>query len=79
MTDSDITETHTMTSKRRKTISPLPAGAKDAEVVRFLDSHDPEELERQGIMVREDDRDDLEAMLKRHMSETKSNTDRASS
>ena len=42
-----------MTSTRRK-IRPLSSGATDAEVARFLDSHDPEELERQGIMVRDD-------------------------
>ena len=58
-----------MTLKRRKKIGPLPSGATDAGVTRFLDSHGPEELERQGIMVRDDDRDDLEAMLKKYLSE----------
>lgn len=57
------------TSKRRKTIKPLPSGAKNAKVVRFLDSNDPEELEQQRIMVRDDDREDLEAMLKKYLSE----------
>jgi hypothetical protein len=58
-----------MTSKRRTRIKPLPPEATDAEVGRFLDSHDPEELERQGIMVRDNDRDDLEVMLKKYLSE----------
>ena len=57
-----------MTSTRRK-IRPLSSGATHAEVARFLDSHDPEELERQGIMVRDDDRADLEVMLKKYLSE----------
>ncbi len=58
-----------MTPKRSKKITPLPSGATDAAIARFLDSHDPEELERQGIMVRDDDRNDLEAMLKKYLSE----------
>ena len=58
-----------MTSKRRTRIKPLRPEATDAEVARFLDSHDPEELERQGIMARDDDRDDLEVMLKKYLSE----------
>jgi len=58
-----------MRSIRRKKVKQPPTRATDAQIVRFLDSNDPEELERQGIMVRDDDHSDLEAMLKKYLSE----------
>ena len=57
------------TSPRRKRIKPLTGRASHAEIVRFLDSNDPEELERQGLMVRDNDRADIDAMLKKYLSE----------
>lgn len=58
-----------MTAHPRKRIKPLPARATNSEVTRFLDSNDPDELESQGLMVRDDDHADIEEMLKRYLSE----------
>ena len=39
------------------------------QIVRYLDSNDPEELEQQGVMVQDGDHSDLDAMLRKYLSE----------
>ena len=39
------------------------------QIVRYLDSNDPEELELRGVMVRDEDHSDLDAMLRKYLSE----------
>jgi len=58
-----------MKRKARSTIRPLPAGATDEEIVDFIERHDPEELERAGIMVPDRDRSHLETLLGRYLTE----------
>ena len=58
-----------MKSIRRRKTRILPASATEAEVVRYLDSNDPEDLEQRGIMVQDEDHSDLDAMLRKYLSE----------
>ena len=43
--------------------------ASDQEIVRFFDKHDPEELERAGLVAVEEDNADLEELLQRYLLE----------
>ncbi len=54
-------------SKRK--IKPLSKRATEREIVHFLDSNDPEELEKQGIMVRDEESSDLEEILRKYLAE----------
>ena len=58
-----------MKSKTTGRIKSSRQKSTDAEIVRFLNSNDPEELERQGFMVRDSDRRDIDAMLRKYLSE----------
>ena len=61
-----------MTSKRKTKTKPLSRQSTEAEIARFLDSNDPEEVERQGLMLRDADHSDLDAMLTKYLSEPNS-------
>jgi len=58
-----------MSKKRTKHIKPLRAEASDEEIVRFFTEHDPEELERAGLVAVEEDHSDLEELLQHYLSE----------
>ncbi|MBI3659246.1 hypothetical protein HY230_02075 [Candidatus Acetothermia bacterium] len=55
--------------KRKKQIKPLQQNASDQEIVRFFNEHDPEDLERVGLVAVDEDRSDLEELLQRYLSE----------
>ena len=55
--------------KRKKQIRPLRQNASDQEIVRFFNEHDPEDLERAGLVAVDEDRSDLEELLQRYLSE----------
>jgi hypothetical protein len=57
-----------MTSKKRR-IRALQPKASDQEIVRFFDQHDPEELERSGLVALDEDHSDLEELLQRYLLE----------
>ncbi len=46
--------------KRRKPVKVPPKSATDEQIVKFLRSHDPEDLIREGIMAVDEDHSDLE-------------------
>lgn len=56
-----------MSAKRQ--IRPLPPDASDEEIMRFFEEHDPEELERAGLVALDEDRSDLEELLRRYLQE----------
>ena len=58
-----------MKSKTTGRIKAPKKKSKDVEIIRFLNSNDPEELERQGFMVRDSDRSDIDGMLRKYLSE----------
>jgi hypothetical protein len=55
--------------KRRQRIKLPPEPATDDQIVKFLRSHDPEDLVGEGIMVIDQDHSDLEAALPAYLSE----------
>ena len=55
--------------KRRKPVKVPPKSATDAQIVKFLRSHDPEDLIREGIMAVDEDHSDLEEALLAYLSE----------
>jgi elongation factor P--beta-lysine ligase len=57
-----------MMSKKRR-IRALPPEASDQEIARFFDEHDPQELERAGLVAVEEDNADLEELLQNYLRE----------
>ena len=55
--------------KRRKPVKVPPKSATDEQIVKFLRSHDPEDLIREGIMAIDEDHSDLEEALLAYLSE----------
>jgi len=55
--------------KRRKRAKAPPQSATDEQIVKFLRSHDPEDLIREGIMAIDEDHSDLEEALLAYLSE----------
>ncbi|MCX8103914.1 MAG: hypothetical protein N3E42_05735 [Candidatus Bipolaricaulota bacterium] len=53
----------------KKPIAPLRPDASDEEIARFFDEHDPEDLERAGLVAREEDLSDLDELLQRYLQE----------
>jgi hypothetical protein len=54
---------------KEKEIRPPHPEAADEEIVRFFREHDPEELERAGVVAVDEDHSDLEELLMRYLSE----------
>ena len=55
--------------QRRKLVKVPPKSATDEQIVKFLRSHDPEDLIREGIMAIDKDHSDLEEALLAYLSE----------
>lgn len=55
--------------KRKKRVKVPPKSATDEQIVKFLRSHDPEHLIREGIMAIDEDHSDLEEALLAYLSE----------
>lgn len=53
---------------KKQSIAPLRSDASDEEIVRFFEEHDPEKLERAGLVTIDEDRSDLEELLRRYLS-----------
>lgn len=56
---------------KKKPIKPLPPNASDEEIIRFFRKHDPEELERAGLVAVEEDLSDLRELLQHYLSQPK--------
>lgn len=54
---------------KRKPIRALSPNATDEEIVRFFEEHNPEELERAGLVAVDEDRSDLEELLRCYLLE----------
>lgn len=54
---------------KKQSIAPLRSDASDEEIVRFFEEHDPEKLERAGLVTIDEDRSDLEELLRRYLQE----------
>ena len=54
---------------KKKRLKPPSPKASEAEIIRFLTSNDPEELEKQRIMVRDSDHSDLDRLFTQYLSE----------
>jgi hypothetical protein len=54
---------------RKKRIKWPPPSATDDQIVKFLRSHDPEDLLREGILAIDEDHSDLEDALLSYLSE----------
>ena len=57
-----------MTKEKSAIKLPLK-NASETQIAAFLEANDPEELEREGIMVRDEDRSNLEGLLRSYLSE----------
>lgn len=55
--------------KRRKPVKVPPKSATNEQIVKFLRSHDPEDLIREGTMAIDEDHSDLEEALLAYLSE----------
>ena len=58
-----------MMRRSKSKIKPLSKKATEEQIVEFLESNDPEELERQGLMVPDADHSDLEPLLRQYLSQ----------
>lgn len=60
-----------MSKRKVRAIQPLPADASEKEIVQFFRAHDPEDLERAGLVAIDQDHTDLEELLWDYLSEPK--------